>query len=60
MVDFFSLDLFYSSNVQLLTVDTPVATKILDDCHFQYFLDCVEVVNGMYIHVFVLLELFHI
>ena len=54
MVDFFSSDLFYSSNVQLPTVDTPVATKILDNRCFWYFSDCVGVVDGMHIHAFVL------
>ena len=53
MVDFFSLDPFYSANVQLPTADTPIATKILDDHCFQYFLDCVGAVDGMHIHVFV-------
>ena len=53
MVEFFSLDPFYSSNIQLLTVNTPVASKILDDHCFQYFSDCVGAVDGMHIHVFV-------
>ena len=44
---------FYSSNVQLPTANTPVTSKILDDCCFQYFLDCVGAVNGTHIHVFV-------
>ena len=42
--------------MQLLTIDTPVATKILDDCCFQYFSDCVGAVDGTHIHVFVLAE----
>ncbi|KAF8546257.1 hypothetical protein OG21DRAFT_1367540, partial [Imleria badia] len=56
MVNFFSSDPFYSSNVQLPTVDTPVATKILDDCRFRYFSDCVGAVDGTHIHAFVLAE----
>ena len=53
MVDFFSLDPFYSANVQLPTANTLIATKILDNCCFRYFSDCVGVVNGTHIHVFV-------
>ena len=56
MVNFFSSDPFYSSNMQLLTVDTPVATKILDDRCFRYFSDCVGAVDGTHIHAFVLAE----
>ena len=53
MVDFFSLDPFYSANMQLLTADTLIATKILDNRCFQYFSDCVGAVDRMHIHAFV-------
>jgi hypothetical protein len=52
LLNFFSDDPFYSSQVRLPTIDTPLSPKILDDPRFRFFNQCIGAIDGTHIRVF--------
>ncbi|KIK38815.1 hypothetical protein CY34DRAFT_44561, partial [Suillus luteus UH-Slu-Lm8-n1] len=49
---FFSDDPFYSLQVRLPTIDTPISPTILDDPRFRFFNECIGAIDGTHIRVF--------
>ncbi|KIK35758.1 hypothetical protein CY34DRAFT_35699, partial [Suillus luteus UH-Slu-Lm8-n1] len=49
---FFSEDMFYESQVQFPTDETPISTAITNDPHFRFFHNCIGAVDGTHVRIF--------
>ncbi|KAJ8585069.1 hypothetical protein M405DRAFT_687047, partial [Rhizopogon salebrosus TDB-379] len=53
---FSSSDPFYGSQIIFPTHATPISDEIINDPQFQFFDQCIGVVDGTHIHTFIPLE----
>lgn len=53
MLFFFSSMPFYTSQIQFPMETTPISPVITKDPHFQFFSNCIGIVDGTHIHAFI-------